>query len=320
MNNFNLIFPGQGSQSVGMGLDIYKNNKKAKEVFDEVDDALNFRLSKIIFEGPDDLLKLTINTQPAIMATSLAIVRVLEDELKRDISSFTEIVLGHSLREYSALCSINSISLSDAARVLQPRGKAMQESVEKIETKMVAVIGLDIFDIENQLKNLEIGQNEVCEIANDNCPGQIILSGTKKIIEEFSDILKKNGARSIVDLNVSAPFHCSLMNDASLVMQRVLMNTTFSVLKTKFISNVTAKFENDIDLIKSLLVDQVSTRVRWRESIMFAKENSSAVFLEVGKGKVLSGMNKRISKKISSQNIEDMKTIEQFIETNKDIL
>ena len=320
MNNFKLIFPGQGSQTVGMGLDLYKNHKKAKEVFDEVDDTLNFKLSKIIFEGPNDLLKLTENTQPAIMATSLAVVKVLEDELKKDISSFSEIVLGHSLGEYSALCTINSLTISETTKILQQRGRAMQQSVGGIETKMVAVIGLDIVNLENELKKFIIKENEVCEIANDNCPGQIILSGTRKVIDDFSEVLKKKGARSIIDLNVSAPFHCSLMNEASKIMKDVLEGTDFKNLDTKFISNVTAKIENDIMKIKGLLIDQISSRVRWRESILFAEKIGSKTFLEVGNGKVLSGMNKRISKKISSQNLFDMRSIEQFINSNKDIL
>lgn len=320
MNNFNLIFPGQGSQTVGMGLDLYKNHKIARDVFDEVDEALNFRLSKIIFEGPDESLKLTVNTQPAIMATSLAVVKVLEDELKKDISSFSEVVLGHSLGEYSALCSINSISISETAKILQLRGKAMQESVGGIETKMVAVIGLDIVNLETELRKFTLNKNEVCEIANDNCPGQIILSGTKNAIEEFSTILKKIGARSVIDLNVSAPFHCSLMNEASKIMKKVLEVTDLKNLNTKFISNVNAKFENDTNKIKSLLIDQISSRVRWRESILLAENTGPKVFVELGNGKVLSGMNKRISKNISSQNLADMKGIGQFIDSNKDIL
>ena len=320
MNNFNLIFPGQGSQTVGMGLDLYKNHKIARDVFDEVDEALNFRLSKIIFEGPDESLKLTVNTQPAIMATSLAVVKVLEDELKKDISSFSEVVLGHSLGEYSALCSINSISISETAKILQLRGKAMQESVGGIETKMVAVIGLDIVNLETELRKFTLNKNEVCEIANDNCPGQIILSGTKNAIEEFSTILKKIGARSVIDLNVSAPFHCSLMNEASKIMKKVLEVTDLKNLNTKFISNVNAKFENDTNKIKSLLIDQISSRVRWRESILLAENTGQKVLVELGNGKVLSGMNKRISKKISSQNLADMRGIGQFIDSNKDIL
>lgn len=320
MNNFNLIFPGQGSQTVGMGLDLYQNHKRAREVFDEVDEALNFRLSKIIFEGPDELLKLTVNTQPAIMATSLAVVKVLEDELKKDISSFSEVVLGHSLGEYSALCSINSISISETAKILQLRGKAMQESVGGIETKMVAVIGLDIVNLETELRKFTLNKNEVCEIANDNCPGQIILSGTRNAIEEFSTILKKVGARSVIDLNVSAPFHCSLMNEASTIMKKVLEVTDLKNLNTKFISNVNAKFENDTNKIKSLLIDQISSRVRWRESILLAENTGPKNFVELGNGKVLSGMNKRISKNISSQNLADMKSIGQFIDSNRDIL
>ena len=320
MNNFNLIFPGQGSQTVGMGLDLYKNHKIARDVFDEVDEALNFRLSKIIFEGPDESLKLTVNAQPAIMATSLAVVKVLEDELKKDISSFSEVVLGHSLGEYSALCSINSISISETAKILQLRGKAMQESVGGIETKMVAVIGLDIVNLETELSKFTLNKNEVCEIANDNCPGQIILSGTKNAIEEFSTILKKIGARSVVDLNVSAPFHCSLMNEASKIMKKVLEVTDLKNFNTKFISNVNAKFENDTNKIKSLLIDQISSRVRWRESILLAENTGPKVFVELGNGKVLSGMNKRISKNISSQNLADMRGIGQFIDSNKDIL
>lgn len=320
MKNFNLIFPGQGSQTVGMGLDLYKNHKVARDVFDEVDEALNFRLSKIIFEGPDESLKLTVNTQPAIMATSLAVVKVLEDELKKDISSFSEVVLGHSLGEYSALCSINSISISETAKILQLRGKAMQESVGGIETKMVAVIGLDIVNLETELRKFTPNKNEVCEIANDNCPGQIILSGTKNAIEEFSIILKKIGARSVINLNVSAPFHCSLMNEASKILKKVLEVTDLKNLNTKFISNVNAKFENDTNKIKSLLIDQISSRVRWRESILLAENTGPKVFVELGNGKVLSGMNKRISKNISSQNLADMRGIGQFIDSNKEIL
>ena len=320
MNNFNLIFPGQGSQTVGMGLNLYQNHKKAKEVFDEVDDILNFKLSKIIFEGPDESLKLTENTQPAIMATSLAVIKVIEDELKKDIKSFSEIVLGHSLGEYSALCSINSLTISQTAKILQLRGRAMQKSVGGIETKMVAVIGLDIENIENELKKFTIKHNEVCEIANDNCPGQIILSGTRKAIENFSEVLKKNGARSVIDLNVSAPFHCSLMNEASKIMEEVLEDTNLKNLEVKFISNVTANFESDTKRIKGLLVDQISSRVRWRESILLANKMGLNTFLEIGNGKVLSGMNKRISKNISSQNLLDMKSIEQFLNLNKDVL
>lgn len=320
MKGVNIIFPGQGSQSVGMGLNLYQNHKEAKLVFEEVDDSLDFNLSKIIFEGPEDKLKLTENTQPALMATSIATIRIIECELKKEISEFTDIVLGHSLGEYSALCSVKSITLSEASRALKMRGKAMQESVTGLDTLMIAVIGLDISDVENAINDIEIPKGEVCEIANDNCPGQVILSGTKEILETFSKILKEKGARSVLPLKVSAPFHCSLMNDASKKMENVLSQMNLKKLETKYISNVTADFEDDPDKIKELLIKQIFTRVKWRESIVKAEKEGTNRFIEVGNGKVLTGMNKRISKDIFSENISNMKDIDLFLKNNKDII
>ena len=189
-----------------------------------------------------------------------------------------------------------------------------------IDTAMVAVIGLDISEIENEIKETKIPAGEICEIANDNCPGQVILSGTKKILEIFSDILKKKGARSIIPLKVSAPFHCSLMNDASKKMKEVLSHISLKNLETRYISNVTANFENDPEKIKDLLVRQIFTKVKWRQSIIKAEEEGVKNFVEVGSGKVLTGMNKRISKNILSENVSDMKDIDSFIQNNKDIL
>jgi [acyl-carrier-protein] S-malonyltransferase len=320
MKGLNVIFPGQGSQSVGMGLNLYQNHKEARLVFEEVDDSLGFNLSKIIFEGPEDKLRLTENTQPALMATSIAIIRILECELKKEISEFTDTVLGHSLGEYSALCSVKSITLSEASRALKMRGMAMQESVTGLDTLMIAVIGLDISDVENAIDDIEIPEGEVCEIANDNCPGQVILSGTKEILETFSKILKEKGARTVLPLKVSAPFHCSLMNDASKKMESVLSQINLKKLETKYISNVTAEFEDDPDKIKELLVKQIFTRVKWRESIVKAEKEGISRFLEVGNGKVLTGMNKRISKDILSENISNMKDIDLFLKNNKDII
>ncbi len=320
MKKFNMIFPGQGSQKVGMGLDLYKNNQEARLVFEEVNDALGVDLSKIIFEGPDNVLKLTINTQPAIMTTSIAVVRVLEKELNINLPEITEIVLGHSLGEYSALCAIGSLSLNETAVILRARGEAMQDSVEGIDTKMIAVIGMEVSAVEDELNKIDIPQNEVCEIANDNCPGQVILSGSKNILDSFSNTLKEKGARSVIDLNVSAPFHCSLMKKASSKMNEVLSDVNLKRLETKFISNISANFESDLKNIKKLLVDQVFNRVRWRESIMNAEKNGPKKFVELGNGKVLSGMNKRISKGIVSENLFDMKSIDKFIENNKDFI
>ncbi len=318
-NKVIVVFPGQGSQVVGMGHDIYKNHHVARQVFDEIDDTLNFKLSKIIFEGPEHLLTFTPNTQPALMAVSLALVRVVEYEIKKKIFDFAEVILGHSLGEYSALCSLNAISLSDAATLLRLRGEAMQNSVEGIQTKMVAVIGLDLEQIENVIKNVNFSNDDICEIANDNCPGQVILSGTKNGVEMISELLKKNGARTVIDLKVSAPFHCKLMKNASLIIEEQLNVTKFNKLESKFISNVTADFETDTSIIKNLLIKQVCSRVKWRESIEKSIENIRSI-VEIGSGKILTGMNRRIDKSLNLDNISNHKDLESYLNKNKEIL
>ena len=314
-----VVFPGQGSQTVGMGHQIYKNHKIAKEVFEEVDDTLNFKLSKLIFEGPIEELTLTKNAQPSLMAVSLAIVKVMEEETNKKISKFSEIIIGHSLGEYTALCSLNSINLKDTTSLLRTRGESMQNCVKNIETSMVAVIGLEITKIENIIKENDLPDGEVCEIANDNCPGQVILSGTKNGVEKITNLLRDSGARSLIDLKVSAPFHCSLMKDASLQMEQSLKSINLKNAESKFISNVTAEFETDPDKIKDLLVKQVSKRVRWRESIMKATKNNNNI-IEVGSGKVLTGMNKRINKNLITSNISDSDGINNFLENYKELL
>ena len=314
-----VVFPGQGSQTVGMGHQIYKNHKIAKEVFEEVDDTLNFKLSKLIFEGPIEELTLTKNAQPSLMAVSLAIVKVIEEETNKKISKFSEIIIGHSLGEYTALCSLNSINLKDTTSLLRTRGESMQNCVKNIETSMVAVIGLDITKIENIIKENDLPDGEVCEIANDNCPGQVILSGTKNGVQTITNLLRDSGARSLIDLKVSAPFHCSLMKDASLQMEQSLKSINLKNAESKFISNVTAEFETDPDKIKDLLVKQVSKRVRWRESIMKATKNNNNI-IEVGSGKVLTGMNKRINKNLITSNISDSDGINNFLKNYKELL
>ena len=314
-----VVFPGQGSQTVGMGHQIYKNHKIAKEVFEEVDDTLNFKLSKLIFEGPIEELTLTKNAQPSLMAVSLAIVKVMEEETNKKISKFSEIIIGHSLGEYTALCSLNSINLKDTTSLLRTRGESMQNCVKNIETSMVAVIGLEITKIENIIKENDLPDGEVCEIANDNCPGQVILSGTKNGVQKITNLLRDSGARSLIDLKVSAPFHCSLMKDASLQMEQSLKSINLKNAESKFISNVTAEFETDPDKIKDLLVKQVSKRVRWRESIMKATKNNNNI-IEVGSGKVLTGMNKRINKNLITSNISDSDGINNFLKNYKELL
>ena len=314
-----VVFPGQGSQKVGMGYDIFKNHQVAREVFDEVDDTLNFKLSKLIFEGPEDELTLTRNTQPSLMAVSLALVRVIEYETRKKIFQLSETILGHSLGEYTALCCMNSINLSDTTSLLKIRGESMQNSVKDIQTKMIAVIGIEIDKVEKIIEENELNDGEVCEIANDNCPGQVILSGTEEGVNFIGDLLKKSGAKSLINLKVSAPFHCSLMKDASVKMNESLALVELKNLEAKFISNVTANFENDLDKIKELLVKQVSERVRWRESILKAtKENK--IIIEIGSGKVLTGLNKRINKNLEIDNISDSNDIDSFLKNFRDFI
>ncbi len=316
---FIIIYPGQGSQKVGMGKDLFESHRVAKEVFEEVNDSLGQCLSKIIFDGPKDKLTLTSNAQPALMAVSIAISRVLEYETKKKIHDLSEVIIGHSLGEYTALCSLGVINLEQTAKLLKIRGSSMQNCVTNLKTKMVASIGMDIESIEKIIEDNQLPSNEICEIANDNCPGQVILSGTQDGVDIISDILKQQGARSIIELDVSAPFHCSLMKQSSIVMKKTLDKLEFKKLKSKFVSNVTASFEDDVKKIKDLLVRQTCSRVKWRQSIINCIKLSKNI-LEIGSGKVLSGMNKRINKDINTQNISSMEDLDLFLNLNKENL
>ena len=304
-----LIFPGQGSQSVGMGQELYKNFDLVKKFFKEADEKLNYPISKIILEGPESDLKLTKNTQPAILTVSYSIFKLITQEFNIQLKNI-KYFAGHSLGEYTALVSSESLTFSDAAYLLHERGKSMQEAVPEGKGSMLAVMGLKIEEIEKYIKDLGI-QKGVCEIANDNSDNQVILSGDKSAIDEINKVLKNNKKKSIF-LPVSAPFHCSLMNPAAKIMKEKINQTSFNDPLVELVSNVTAEPVREPDKIKSLLVRQIFSKVRWRESILFMINNGVNEFIEIGPGKVLSGLVKRISDKVLSKSIntiEDIKSL-----------
>ncbi len=304
MNAF--LFPGQGSQTVGMGLEFYNNFKIVKEIFEEADNKLNFKISKIILEGPSDELKLTQNTQPAILTVSYSIFTVLKKEFKFDFSS-TKYFAGHSLGEYSALVCADSLNFSDALYLLFERGKAMQESVPVGKGSMIAVLGLPI----EQIKDFIQEAGGICEIANDNANGQTIVSGEINSMKILEKNLKEK-KQKFIPLNVSAPFHCSLMKSAAEKMESKINSTNFKKPIFDIVSNVTSKKEEDFENIKKLLIQQIYSTVRWRESIINISEDKVSNFIEIGPGKVLSGMVKRTIKNtncFSINSIDDIKNV-----------
>ena len=304
-----LLFPGQGSQIVGMGKDIFNNFDLVKKTFNEADEKLNYKLSKIILEGPENELKLTKNTQPAILTISYSIFKLINEEFNIQIKDL-KYFAGHSLGEYSALVCSGSLTFLDALYLLHERGKAMQEAVPEGTGSMLAVMGMKVSELEKSINSLS-GDLGVCEIANDNSEGQIILSGNKEAINQISKILKNEKKRSIL-LPVSAPFHCSLMKPAAEKMDNKIKNTSFNNPKISLVNNVTAKEVNNAEEIQNLLVKQIVSKVRWRESVLYMIENGVNEFLEIGPGKVLSGLVKRISDKVSTKSIntiDEIKTL-----------
>ena len=302
-----LIFPGQGSQVVGMGAEFYDKFEIVKKIFNQADEKLGFSLSNLILNGPTNELQLTKNTQPAILTVSYSIFSVLKNEFKFDFKNF-KYFAGHSLGEYSALVCSEAINFSDAVYLLHERGKAMQESVPVGEGSMLAVIGVNIKDLNELIKNLKDIKG-TCEIANDNAFGQVILSGDKKSIEALQFHLKEKKIKTI-PLKVSAPFHCSLMKPAAEIMRNKINNTKFNDPLFPIINNVTAEPENNPSKIKSLLIDQIFSTVRWRESVINMSQLGVKKFIEVGPGKVLSGMIKRTIKEVKFFSINSIADIE----------
>ena len=304
-----ILFPGQGSQIVGMGSEFYNNFKIVKEIFEEADNKLNYKISNIILEGPDKELKLTKNTQPAILTVSYAIFSVLKKEFNFNFKS-TKFFAGHSLGEYSALVCSESLKFNDALFLLHERGKSMQEAVPAGKGSMIAVLGSKIDEVSNFIKELKI--SGVCEIANDNAEGQTIISGDIESVNFLKIILKKNN-KKIIPLNVSAPFHCSLMKPAAVKMRDKINSIDFKKPLFDIVSNVTSKPENNLENIKNLLVQQIYSTVRWRESIINMSKEKITDFIEIGPGKVLSGMVKRTVKDINSFSINSIDDIKKII-------
>ena len=300
-----VLFPGQGSQYVGMGSDFYEKFDSVKEIFRTVDKTLGFSLSNIILNGPEAELKLTQNTQPAIMTIGVCIFNVLNQQFGLNLNN-ARFFAGHSLGEYTALVCGGSLTIERAAYLLHERGKSMQDAVPSGQGAMMAILGMTIHEVENEINLLPKG--EICEIANDNTSGQVVVSGKKMVIEILNENLKKKKKKGIL-LPVSAPFHCSLMKKAAENMKDKIENTNFLKPKPNIISNVTAKEETDVNKIKPLLIDQITSRVRWRESIDFMIKQGVASFLEIGPGKVLSGLVKKINRNVKVSNINSIEDI-----------
>jgi [acyl-carrier-protein] S-malonyltransferase len=293
------VFPGQGAQTIGMGRDLADAYPAARAVFEEVDEALGEKLSDLIWNGDQDTLTLTQNAQPALMATSLAAMRALEAEgITLERASF---VAGHSLGEYSALAASGAISISDTARLLRLRGKAMQEAVPVGIGAMAALLGLD-FAAATEVA-AEAAQGEVCQAANDNDPGQVVISGHKGAVERALVIAKEKGAKRAVLLPVSAPFHCALMEPAAAVMAEALAQVTINAPSVPLVANVRAEAVTDADMIAGLLIEQITGSVRWRESVSWMAANGVTDIWEIGAGKALCGMIRRIDKTVATRNI-----------------
>lgn len=305
------VFPGQGSQAVGMGKELADAFTEARIVLEEVDDALDQKLSKLMAEGPEDELTLTENAQPALMAVSMAALRVLEKEGGIDLAGKAQCVAGHSLGEYSALAAAGTFSLADTARLLKIRGQAMQQAVPVGEGAMAALLGLE-FDAVKAIAD-QAASVGVCMVANDNASGQVVISGATAAVEHACELAKEQGCKRAVLLPVSAPFHCSMMAPAAVAMAKALAEVNMQVPIIPVVANVTASMTSDPDEIRELLVEQVTHMVRWRESVLYMKGQGVDTLIEVGAGKVLSGLTRRIDRDMSSMNVGTPADVESVL-------
>ena len=299
------LFPGQGAQTIGMGKDLAENFSVSKDVFEEVNDALEQDLSSLIWDGDIDTLTLTENAQPALMATSIAAVKALESEgIEFNQASF---IAGHSLGEYSALCAAGSLNIHDTAKLLRIRGKAMQDAVPIGIGAMAAILGLDFNTINKIAKS--IGNDQVCQAANDNDPGQVVISGHKEAVEQTIELAKAAGAKRAILLPVSAPFHCALMQPAADAMSEALDGIDLESPSVPLVANVKASQETNGSIIKELLIEQVTGSVRWRESIEYISLHGVTDVFEIGAGKALSGMVRRIDREINVNQVFDTNSV-----------
>jgi [acyl-carrier-protein] S-malonyltransferase len=305
------IFPGQGSQTVGMGKPLADAFAPARAVFQEVDDALSQKLSKLMWEGPESDLTLTENAQPAIMAASMAIVRVLQAEGGLDFAKHARLVAGHSLGEYTALCAVGAFSLADAARLLKARGRTMQTAVPVGEGGMSALLGIEFNDAQGVCIEAA-AQGGVCVVANDNAPGQIVISGNKATVDRAGVMSKEKGAKRAMPLNVSAPFHSPLMQPAADAMRDALAGVVIRPLAAPLVANVTAAETAEPETIRRLLVEQITGRVRWRESVLAFRGLGVDSTVELGGNKVLTGMVKRIDRELQTMTLDTSADIEAF--------
>lgn len=308
-----IVFPGQGSQVVGMGKDLFENFASAREVFKKVDDILALNLSKIMFEGPSEELTKTENTQPALMAVSIALVTVLEKEFGKNFEDICAFTAGHSLGEYSALCAAKAISLFDTAKLLQVRGMEMAKCGEKTQGAMAAILGVEISVAEEIAR--EAAQGDVCQVANDNSVGQIVISGSKIAIDRAIEIAKQKGAKRAIALPVSGAFHSALMLDAQNEMKIALAKAEIKSPLVPVVANVTANIVTDPNQIRDLLAQQITGSVKWRETMLFLAAQGIEEIIEIGSGKVLAGLVGRTCPNLKSKSIQnslDLKSLVNF--------
>ncbi len=311
------VFPGQGSQAVGMGRELAEAFAPARHVFEEVDEALKQKLSRLMFEGPEDELTLTENAQPALMAVSLAVMRTLEQEGGVDLAAAADFVAGHSLGEYSALAAAGTLEIAEAARLLRRRGAAMQEAVPVGEGAMAALLGLDLEDAQAvaEAAAKSGGAGEVCTTANDNAPGQVVVSGHRAAVERAVALAAERGAKRSILLPVSAPFHCPLMAPAAEAMAEALAEVTLQPPQVPLVPNVTAEPTSAPETLRRLLVEQVTAMVRWRESVLAMKARGVDTLAELGAGKVLCGLARRIDRDLSAQPVGTPGEVEALLKT-----